>query len=1278
MSKTTPWSLPNFDTKEKKEDSNVKKTNNDNPIKNCINEYLNTYISWDEKIWDFNQLKKDNKLFQDCLEYFKVNYPEYQKEFSENFKDHFNKESLVLWLQISQIQKSLKDNIVKNYNNFNETLLDNLISNSTLSGLKEISNSKVKLQKFLKDNKIVEDIEKDKKNDDELLSVIFSDKTYEEEAKKNPELLLSIHALCSPDRYINYSDIENIIKSLPNKSLVKNFVKYFLPSITLNEAIKAWIISKEDKNKKIKELLLAEWIAEPEITKQLINTIDTNLITFDLDNNSLEIISSELENIESAKSNFIINKLTDEALNWRIIENQEDEFNKLSIDWFIKKIEESDEISPGIKKNFRINFKEWKIFWWKNWWWFMYFNSIERNKISVSDITTFEWKLKKDYLSKTNKTTSFNFKELYKFLAITTNELNNFWFISNDDIKDNDLEWNELDDINSADSLKKYLDEIDPKNSKIELKDICFLQEKPAEQIEKEKKAEKDKKSKFFNPLKNNIYSVKKVESNWITLSNNQFLTFKEFAQYFKENEIKRQKQVRTVKDLYENIFQSEKLASKFKDLIYDDKDGKIKQKSKDEKWEDKFTELKFLKWKDWKVIKLWKIKNGEFNLNQYIDRENSLDEKNKIVWDLNYMAYYLKQEIEENEMVWDFTWELVEKSKKDWPSTKRHKPNFWTVLWKDYMNLLSFNEIGKWFDMYTNAVKAKLEVNSKSNSAKFAKMLWWTLPESWQITLNQQVLAEQKKLMEWTMTELVSHASKEKIIEHIEKVIFSSKPHYPELEWALMATVKKFWTLYPGKLQKYRKDFLWYKALWWRIWDKLYKEQEAKAKKDNKAFNEEDLIEELLKAQEKEENFKRYWFLRRTDINKNYWNYLKREWINSAYESWEWKATATNFDWRVWIVLWWLKSWEFAEWIWAIEKAIWKAWWAKDINQIIFTLAASWVTKNMPNYLLSKLLIPWRWRNCPYMLFKFCEKPTDLELFDNVIYWIIDSLPLGTSVKAKSDYKNIKSSWWKSPAEKALDFWWKYWDSINDKLILKDPYVFINRNSNPAFKQFINKLAWWYDDAEFSMWKDFINETAIGFEEWYPMWLLNNKLAKSNFSIQATEWVISTKEWKKIFKQFLNEIDNIKKLKSLQEKNKYTDDQLFDVYFELYKKIDLNISWRNKFDPNNPEMWLALKNRCIDITQEPNWAPFSRNTDKYENSKEYENFVRSKFEMFMNKIWTKEVKISTKNKVSQIFEGNLDELYNQKESETKSKNTKKKKNTKKDDDYEDEELFDI
>lgn len=119
---------------------------------------------------------------------------------------------------------------------------------------------------------------------------------------------------------------------------------------------------------------------------------------------------------------------------------------------------------------------------------------------------------------------------------------------------------------------------------------------------------------------------------------------------------------------------------------------------------------------------------------------------------------------------------------------------------------------------------------------------------------------------------------------EMVERWILNRDSLEAQKEAAMFYMIEKYGVLYEkSALIQHKWTWLWYEALGWRIWDKLFMEEKAKAEEYGIQFTEEDLVYILLAKQCK-------WYLKPKRRGKMYKEYeaIIGKWLEDEIEKWK------------------------------------------------------------------------------------------------------------------------------------------------------------------------------------------------------------------------------------------------------------------------------------------------------------------------------------------------------------------------------------------------------
>lgn len=1133
-------------------ENNKKKKTEGFDFKWPINDFIEKSTNWnslffknisDWEIWEsFESFLKDNydhNVLNNFLEGKETNYFNYL--INEVKKETFLLQKLYNWVlklflnsyDFDEEERiKLEETLLKEWKwDFNYLIISN-----------------TRRKKFLQKNKILSRDKIDKK-DDEMLKDIFWN--LDENLKNDKKFIESLAKFYNGNYLVEIDDLKNILDKLDDKNKL-SLIQYFVPQISLSDVKKYWflndeeikeIISEELKKSDLTEKQQEKFLQELDYSDFFVETskLWENILNIKNINNFLQKVVSEYKESITVSKTWLefydINDFRNQALQaWIIPEPFKEAFSKFwvwsymqiskNIVWWKKiyyfRVDEIEDSSEDSNLYFKItnvtNPTGWII---KNGKW------VNTDRISFEDL--FEKITKINSSSWLSEISFYNSKDELKSKAMVEEKIF-LWNIEN---------W----EIETSEELKKVLDEIDPNWKWVALNEMAF------------RCAPKDwdKNLLWKYLIDDEVYVVEKVENGQVFLKWQWAMNFTDFALAFKDRECKRFKKIENSNDFFEELKNHENLKEWLKDFEF--KDGKIFPKSNNHG-----EELEYLVAPDWEALMIKKLNFSSMDFVTWKYKEakkewepNIFDWKWKWKWfDYNTMYLYLTSK----KFTPVYNKEIHEEH-EDHHTEHLHKHS---SIFKSYMSCLSIMEMISWWSHILHTIEHKLKFWNNLRSAKFARALWKFLPESIQYEIESYVEQEESKLMEEKIKEL-RWMNTTKMIREVEHILASSKPYDPELEAALFAVVWKTWVLYPKWLKKYKWSFMWYEALWWKKWDKMYNDFKKLCENAWRTpFTEEYLVEYLLDYQTDKLN------KRRNKFNKQYWNILK-DWKKEEEEDGERKTrNKTTATWILDYIVDEFKNLTYWNWIWWIENFTKK--WTSDGHvmwALPFIMITSWMTMDFLPEMVNTVFW-YSFSNPVFSPLYLISKVDDLKIYNDYVAKVIElwkwkNSPMYTEFLSISNHNKGRSV----SIERAETFWKKYWEELYPKINMSDGFVLANKDDewNEALKKYYDKIAelHWSSTFKDNYNKELVNDGVIN-QDKSPIaatwWLISKVTVWLDGKFETTPKAIAVM-YAKQFKEVLQNPE----IKDEEKRKK-----LFKHYYTLLERqLASQVEWSLKWD---------------------------------------------------------------------------------------------------------------
>lgn len=1210
-----------------------------------INDFIEKSINWN--ILYFKWKKKED-IFKEFLSFFVSSWvrPDLSTYFLKTIKkvnswilDNFEKEIYdKLFFEINQETiplESLYNLVLKLFDKTyvftdeEKSKLEKALQKEWKWDLDYLTVSTIRRKKFLQKHKILSRYKIDK-NEDEMLEDIFWN--LDENLKNDKEFIQSLSKFYNGNYLVEITDLKNILDKLENKDKL-SLIKYFVPKISLKDARQYWFLNDDE----IREIILKE-LENLDLTEeqqqrflQICDYGDFFIETWKLWENILDvrILNHFLQKaVTEYKKSITVSKT------WLEFYDINDFINQALQAWII----------PTSFKEAFLKFWVWSymeisknIAWWKK----TYYFRVDEINDSVEDESLYfkitnvtnptGWIIKNDKWVNTDK---ISFEDLFEKIANINSSswINEIAFYSSKDelktqskVEENIFLWNiESWDIETPEELKKVLDEIDKDWKDISLENMAF---RCAPKWES-----KNLLWKYL--IEDEVYVVEKIQNWQVFLRWQWAMSFTDFALAFKDRECKRFKKLDTLADFFQELKNHENLKEWLKD--FELKDGKILPKSNNHG-----EKLEYLVAQDGEALMIEKLdfSSMDFVTGEYKEaskewESNIFDASKWWKWKwFDYNTVFLYLTSKKFSPVYN---KEVEKEHHKHDEEHLHKHS---SIFKSYLSCLSIKEMISWWSHVLHTIEHRLKFWNDLKAAKFARMLWKFLPEWIQYEIEAHVEQEESKLMEAKIKEL-KWMNTIKMIKEVEHILASAKPYDFELEAALLAVVWKTWVLYPKGLKKYKWQFLWYEALWWKVWDAMYMKFKKECDESGKdwwkptPFTEEYLVEKLLDYQTDTLN------KRRNKFNKQYWNVLK-DWKKEEEEDWERKTrNKTTLYWRLNYILDEFENLTYWNWIGWIENLIakwpdpWYLFWA-----IPFIMLTSWMTKDFVPEMSWTMF--WHAFTNPVFWPLFLQSvPDNLKIYNDYVAKVIELWKWKDSDVLK-EFRDISHGTRPQNIKKARDFWLKYGKELYPKINMSDGFVLSKKDEFEELKAYYEKIKVLHSTDDF---KNGFKEDLV------KLWFVD----QGNSPIAATWWLLSKIKidfsWKfdttskKLVIMYLEQFLQVIKDNSISEEKRK---ELFKYYYTMIERqLSNEIKWATKWIGSDYKN-LAFYTDVREITYPYNFELYPWRYDLYNkeweaDSIEYNKMLDKKWEEFISwkKIgnWVQEEVWEVKNSIFDVL----------------------------------------
>ena len=1009
-------------------------------------------------------------------------------------RKHFNKS----YIEFNSNCVMLKNKVLKHYdishNQYLSLGIQSKLESLSVTELKNLLKSSVKMEEFMTEFQADKDVEIEEKHLDSILpknfNEIIANKINSLEEPKKQEVVNVLkyfeNSSIRDDSFSrNFSEKIDFLyrENILTKSEVKDLIITFVPSLTLKDAQK---ITWDNKKIELKNNILSKLNLESaNITEDEKNAIYDNLweLLIDtkefLDNNILK-----LDDLAGDKK--IFEKAWNEIKNTLI---QKENKNWVSTIGGFKEALKNNKKIKGLPNFIRWGYIEY-IIKNKNWDEIKNYYQIESNPETVKDgkiLLINRWVNALGWVDWTSPT-SFE-KLLEDFKILEENKLF-VWFnvYSKEDIntkikstgKDKIIEDNDIWEFNTDTQIESNInrrtqeidnnselsqEERDERIKEIKEEENIFniqLLEKKVNHIDSqwtEYGLEEWTTISYTDDEKNiNTITVVAHNHNSITVDHwngqkPEQLLFDEFFQAFKRDPApKRISKMKVWSELIDRLKSDSK--DLWGDMIFEK--GKLIKKTKNSNLEEEKTEYDLFIWErdipglkcnlmklhkiDWNkaIISYWEAKYEKASVSD----KNKIDEDIKDNWaKKEYSIDSTKYEIplgvfhnyitQSGAISRNFE---KETEQSELPEEVEMKSGLMSRIFQR-ASLADLIASGK---LIIDSIENKLKEGNEEMAAKWADKV--PLPKELKADMQTRIEQAQKKRWDEFFDRLKTVDSKV-AIDMIKAIIEDRNSPEAKREACLQFMAKQYGNLYTKKqLFVNQGRFLWYTSFWWTIWDKMYREAEAKAKKDGTNFTEHELMISLLWAQCKWNPPKPK---RRSKLHKEY-KAMMGDGKKDEQEKWAKDASdKRTFDGRLYgVALDELKDGGFNNAIWAIEELIWK--WDDGrmdrLETLPFVMMMSWIAYDFDSDIQQKIRWP-LWNGVPMISLGYMSTNKWIGLYNNAVVEISKILekdnPSRYSWMAKKAEKIVISSKKTSTKPKdrvnaALEFYEEYSDILS------------------------------------------------------------------------------------------------------------------------------------------------------------------------------------------------------------------------------------------------------
>lgn len=440
-----------------------------------------------------------------------------------------------------------------------------------------------------------------------------------------------------------------------------------------------------------------------------------------------------------------------------------------------------------------------------------------------------------------------------------------------------------------------------------------------------------------------------------------------------------------------------------------------------------------------------------------------------------------------------------VIEDKSDWPDIKWH-------FWSRFFKRMSIAEIMQWGKVWLDSIENYLKEWREENAAKFASwVLWKVLPTDLKNDLISRVESSQKKRQDESIQKLKdvdSWPATKMIIWWLRN---KDVPEHKKEAWMIFM-LEKYWVLYAKKLTKHKWSFLWYEAMWGKIWDKLYNDIKHQMEVvEGMPFTEEHLLFVLINKQCR-------WDLhpkRRSRVHKEY-NRFRNQWKEEEAKTWEQDASnKRTVEWRVKYVFWEIEWGTYPNGRWWYSKVIEK-WWPHDVlSEVPFVTMFSWVAYWFEQDELDQ------WKNCVIKwhlvwVTKFMWYLKDINLFNDTVlevakiiekeWWGRHKWIYNAALEVFSNQKKVE--WDKDKITRGQAFYKYYWSVLSNAMNM------LNVSDTSADSQYSDLIVTHKDKVWDREWNWKLKEYYNRFHVWEEFMFDNEDLMTDSFYEAWTTWM--------------------------------------------------------------------------------------------------------------------------------------------------------------------------
>ncbi len=610
------------------------------------------------------------------------------------------------------------------------------------------------------------------------------------------------------------------------------------------------------------------------------------------------------------------------------------------------------------------------------------------------------------------------------------------------------------------------------------------------------------------------IFTITWMSDNEIVIKNfnwsEEKWSYQEFHKIFKEKKGKRTSKFNwDFSELMGELQWDEKVWKSWWGFQF--KHNAIKKKQGKEDLKISYPFLAALPWESEEMIKInsidgtrvnfsyWKLKSTKKEVKWQEDKVRH-DEYTVYKWSQTVSLAFFHAYIVENKLVPRSLKEAEDISKKhsEWPEWQHNS------MMSKLFNNLSISEIVMWFKQWIESFEEYLKEWNAEHSALFAQSVFGKfLPADIKADLKSRVEQAQKKNEDAYLEKLKAVDSSIATLMIEKWLLNKDAPQYKKSA-GVQFMLEKYGTLYAKKwLQKYKGTFLWYTALGWKVWDKLYNQIKQEQEDSDENFNEEKLVYVLLVKQ-----CKPWWYNgieRRSRIHKDV-KRIRATWKEEEIETGRTdSADERTIQWRIDWGINELEGWTYPNAIGWAENVIKKWWTMEEMTKIPFVMAFSGIAYDFDSLKISDALKGFQGQGLLIPLTRFMSYTSDLNILNDTILELSKRIEARTGSKysgmwkaAQSIYDNMKKSW--VSESKKIDDTIKFFDTYGK--VLTRSLFFLN-DWNTDEDGYLNKLIFVEKDEHEENWQQ--KEWNSTFKTYYNQF---RELVNADADFTVKEWM--------------------------------------------------------------------------------------------------------------------------------------------------------------------------